>query len=252
MGKAERIKLTQKAIEQHCRPAPDGRQRIVWDSELAGFGLRVGRTARAFIYQRDLPGGRTRRMTIGRYPVWSVDKARARARELAVLIDQGRDPNAEKRARAARGITLAQARDAHVARLRAKNGSPRSIDGLVQTIDRHLKAWLNRPLAELTRQEVRRRHEYLAEHHGKYAANHVMRALRAVYNTALSEHDLPLPNPCIAVNWCRERRRQEPIPWDDLPAWYEKVQSLNPIRRDYNLTPLYTGLRATDCATIRL
>jgi len=246
------VKLTARVLNGPlCRPDPRGRQRIIWDTTLPGFGVRIGKKARAFCYQRDLPGGRTRRMTIGRVEVWALEKARAKAREFAVAIDQGRDPNAEKRARAARGITLAEARDAHVARIRAQGGSERTIKGLVWETDRHLKAWLKRPLKELTRQEVRRRHEYLAEHHGPYTANRTMRMLRATYNTALREHDLPLPNPCIAVNWCKERRRQEPIPWDDLPAWLEKVNALSPVRRDYYLTLLYSGLRATDCATIR-
>ena len=39
---------------------------------------------------------------------------------------------------------------------------------------------------------------------------YIMRYVRAIYNTALKEHDLPA-NPTVAVHWNKEERRQEPI-----------------------------------------
>src|SRR5690606_11949931 len=96
-----------------------------------------------------------------------------------------------------------------------------------------------------------RRHERITKGAGPYVANRTLRGFRAIYNTALREHDLPTPNPTIAVHWNRERRRQEPVAWDDLPSWHERVLALSPTRRDYNLLVLFTGLRATDAATIR-
>jgi integrase len=246
-----RLKLTKASIEERCKPDPSGAARIVWDRDVPGFGLRVGKTARAFIYQRDMRGGRTRRVTIGRYPTWTPEEARKEARALAVRMDRGEDPNATRRALAARGVTLAQGRQAHLARLRAKGGSERTVEMLMDEVDRHLGDWLARPLSEITRQETRRRHERITNKSGPYVANRVMRAFRAIYNTCLREHDLPTPNPCIAVNFNKERRRQEPVAWEDLPAWNEKVLALSPVRRDYQLFVLYTGLRATDAATIR-
>lgn len=248
---SKKLKLTKAVIEQKCQPDPSAPTRIVWDRDVPGFGLRVGRSASAFIYQRDLRGGRTRRVTIGRYPTWSPELARKEARSLAVRMDRGEDPNATRKAQAARGVTLAQGRQAHLARLRAKGGSERTVEMLHDEVNRHLGDWLARPLAELSRQEVRRRHERITQNAGPYAANRAMRCLRAIYNTCLREHDLPMPNPCIAVNYNKERRRQEPVPWENLPAWHAKVLALSPVRRDYNLTLLYTGLRSRDCATIQ-
>jgi integrase len=85
---------------------------------------------------------------------------------------------------------------------------------------------------------------------GPYVANRVMRHLRAVWNTALKENDLPA-NPTIAVHWNKEERRQEPIPWGKLPAWRRALDGLTEIRRDYNLVVILTGLRRMDAATIR-
>jgi integrase len=90
-----------------------------------------------------------------------------------------------------------------------------------------------------------------------------MRHIRAAWNTALKEHDLPA-NPTIAVHWNREHRRQEPIAWAKLPAWLATVSKLEPvivdgkrvcercgIRGDYQLFMLFTGLRRMDAATVR-
>lgn len=90
-----------------------------------------------------------------------------------------------------------------------------------------------------------------------------MRHIRAAWNTALMEHDLPA-NPTIAVHWNKESRRQEPIAWANLPAWFATVNTLEPIlvngrrvgtrsgiRGDYQMLLLLTGLRRMDAATVR-
>ena len=58
-------------------------------------------------------------------------------------------------------------------------------------------------------------------------------------------------NPCIAVAWNEERRRQAPIAWAALPAGGEKIEALGAIRRDFLLVALTTGLRSADAASIR-
>lgn len=251
MGAEKRLKLTNTSVDQRCRRPADRRQVIYWDTELRGFGVRVGQATKTYIVQRDLPGGRTRRVTIGRHGPWTAEQARKHARELVVKMDKGEDPNAAKRAAAARGVTLATAMALHVQRLRAKKASPRTIEGLEYETRRYLADWLGRPLAEISKTDCRKRHERITRDAGPYAANRALRSLRAIYNTAVREHDLPLPPPTIACNWNKQRRRQEPVPWEDLPAWHDRVMALSPVRRDYNLTLLLTGLRATDCATIR-
>ena len=61
-----KIKLTQKAVDKLKAPTPSAAPVLVWDTGLKGFGLLIsGKTAtRTYIAQRDLPGGRTRRVSI--------------------------------------------------------------------------------------------------------------------------------------------------------------------------------------------
>lgn len=66
-----------------------------------GFGLRVTQAGgRAFILQYTVEG-RQRRKTIGDYPTWTLEAARAEARELVQRIAKGNDPLEEKRRRRA-------------------------------------------------------------------------------------------------------------------------------------------------------
>ena len=59
-----RQKLTQKVVDRLPAPDPSGRQVLHWDTELKGLGVLCSgtTTARSFIVQRDLVGGRTRRL----------------------------------------------------------------------------------------------------------------------------------------------------------------------------------------------
>ncbi|MBI1382571.1 MAG: DUF4102 domain-containing protein [Planctomycetaceae bacterium] len=249
-----RLKFTEHSVEKAPLP-PDGKPSILhWDDTFAGFGLRVGSSgARSFIVQKDI-NGRTRRVTIGKWPTWRVGQARERARELLVSMDKGIDPAEEKRKEAARGVTLDEAINFHQAAMRAKECAPLSIENCRVEITRHLGDWLSRPLSSISRDEVIRRHERVSER-GKYSANRVLRLFRTVYNTAARRFpELPETAPTVALTgrWNKERRRQEPIPWARLGEWARAVDSIaNHVRRDLNWFILFTGLRATDAKTVR-
>jgi integrase len=94
------MKLTDRTVATLTAPAQG--TRIVWDSEVRGFGVRITQAGvKAFIlnyrFQR-----RERRYTIGKVPAWNVLRARDKASELRRAIDAGTDPmmvrNAERSA----------------------------------------------------------------------------------------------------------------------------------------------------------
>jgi integrase len=96
-------KLNERLIKAIEPPPTDAT--TVWDSEITGFGVRVfaptGRRpqgARSFFINYRIDG-RERRFTIGSFPEWSVEAARAEAKELRRRIDRGEDPASEKRER---------------------------------------------------------------------------------------------------------------------------------------------------------
>lgn len=160
-------------------------------------------------------------------------------------------------------LPVSDAFDLHVSRMRADRASALSIATITRERDKYLANWMNRPLEKIERSHCRELHEQLSKQNGPYLANRVMLHIRAAWNTALKEHDLPA-NPTIAVHWNEESQRQEPIPWANLPAWLETVNSVEPIvvsgsasargpgtRGDYRMFLLLTGLRRMDRATVR-
>ena len=95
------VKLTKEIVESE--PAPDTGATLLFDTEVKGFGVRVfaatnrhPKGARSFFLNYRV-GGTERRYKIGRYPEWSVPKARAEAKDLRQRVDRGEDPAQEKR-----------------------------------------------------------------------------------------------------------------------------------------------------------
>src|SRR5262252_1323300 len=100
-------KLTADRIDNE--PAPEMGAKTLWDTGdddcIKGFGIRIFAPtkrhpvgARSFFLNYRFEGTE-RRYTIGDYPTWTVKAARAEAKELRKLVDQGHDPTTEKRER---------------------------------------------------------------------------------------------------------------------------------------------------------
>ena len=86
-------KITKKAVDAAI---PNGRDYVIWDSELPGFGLRVFASGkRSYVLQyRSL--GRSRRYTIGLHGVWTPESARLEAKAQLGRIARGDNPAEEK------------------------------------------------------------------------------------------------------------------------------------------------------------
>src|SRR5689334_21198219 len=63
-GKMPRLKLDEASVRAAVLSAGK-RQALHWDTKTPGLGLLVGPAVKTFVYQRDLPGGLTRRLTLG-------------------------------------------------------------------------------------------------------------------------------------------------------------------------------------------
>lgn len=254
--------ITERWLESY--QLPEGAKRVqIWDARLPGFGVIIGPARRSFVvraYRRGGKGARALR-TLGH---WASGRARSSSEAIragtmtvaaarsAAIVAIGEVREAPAPTAAPTRTTLAQAAAVHVDRMRARDSSPRSVQTLESEVSKHLAAWLDRPLREITRTETRELHETVTESCGPYVANRTMRHLRAIWNSAKREHDMGgVDCPVVAVNWNKERRRQEPVPWTSLPAWRKAVDAISPVRRDYQLLVLLTGLRAMDAATIR-
>lgn len=249
-------KLTKAAVERIEAPDPSGKQMIHWDAELRGFGVLASgtTTAKSYIAQRRLPDGRSRRVTVGAVGEFEkVEDARRKAGSLLAGLREGKDPKAERRKAAARDRTLRAWVDLYLAS--RKSLSPRSIEEYKRSVARHLDAWLDRPLREITPDMVEERHAAIGKGAGPAAANSAMRALRAVWNFALDRDGSLAANPVRRLKgdgWFPTPPRTRSVRADQLAAFYKAVDELpNRTAGDYLKVLLFTGLRRREAAGLR-
>ena len=257
------IRLTEKSIAKMKAPDPSGRQVLHWDTELRGFAVLCSgvSNARTYIAQRDLPDGRTRRVTVGAVNELALEKARVRAADMLDDLRRGNDPKKKK----AVDATLRETLEAYLAARKALR--PATIKAYRTGVEGYLANWLDLPLREVTSEMVENRHRAIAAEIGKgerYAgtttANCAMRAFRVLWNfeadRIVDKPDKPAlpPNPVrrLKKQWYPEPPRERIVKAEELPRFYAAVCALpNPIARDHILLMLFTGMRLIESASLR-
>lgn len=210
-----------------------------WDTEVKGFVLFVGKRSKTWYFQKDV-GGKTKRVLIGRHPAISATSARQTA--LGFALEMGRGAGKVIQIGAPR---LEAAIEDYLARPRLRSDQHK--DGGRSQFELHIPDWTRLPLDEITKAMVVQRHASMSD--TPSAANHLFRALRAVWNHARRVYDLP-QSPTAAIEWFEEPPNGEVI--EDLHAWRQVVEGLdNPIHTAFYRLILFTGLRKTEALTLR-
>lgn len=257
------LPYAQRYPEGHRR-AGKVEQKIYWDSRLPGFGLVVGLNSKTFIAQRDV-NGKSTKVIIDKFGIIKPDDARERAKELLVDMGKGVNPNKEKRNARAKGITLREAVEAY--KTSRKTLSERTKTDITNLFNRYLASWLDKPLAEITKEMVARRHIQIVEERkanprypsskatGTSTSNTTMRWLRTIYKHALAVNDSLPPNPVALLSttraWYPDNKRTGHIKPADLKKWIAAILKVpNDVQRDYALLVLFTGLRRIEAATL--
>ncbi len=252
-----RIKLTKRAVDRLQAPDPSGKQELHWDTELKGFAVLCSgvTNAKTYIAQRDLPDGRTRRVTVAAVKELDLEEARGAAAGVLLDLRRGIDPKARPRGAA----TLDETLEGYLAA--RKNLSEKSRTDYRAAVSGHLTAWLDLPLRGITPGMVEERHRGIAKevaaggrYTGHATANGVMRVFGVLWNHAAERApDLPT-NPVrrLRRQWFPVERRVRHVAAKDLPAFYQAVTALpNPVHRDYLLLLLFTGLRRREAARLK-
>lgn len=278
------LKLTAEIIKALEVPAYGEsfktRQVIYRDTEQPGLGVRVtSGGARVYVVNAS-HGGRDIRVKLARCTDLTLTQARQRARQISGDIAKGVNPNVERRADRARGVTLSEAFKAFIAtRKAARRLAPRTeydyrrivygarnADGSAK-LNGYLSPWQARPLAEISPEQIARRHAELLERSGAQA-NYAMRLLSAVFNFAGAHYRVagaPLftANPVKILSdtkaWMRLERRSSVVQVHQLRAWFKAVRELESpannhlagVVRDWLQLLILTGLRAGESARLK-
>ena len=213
------MRLTEKTIKELVPPAKGNR--ITYDDEVPGFGIRVTRLgARAFVLNYVVEG-RERRLTIGAWPVWSATGARRRAKELRIRIDQGEDPLGESQGRR-QEPTFAEVATEYLENHAAKKKSGHA-DKLY--LDRDvLPSWGHLKAGDIRRRDVIRLVEAKAKA-TPIAGNRLLGIIRKLFGWAV-ERDLLATNPCLGVRApARENRGDRVLSEDEIYRVWQALDS---------------------------
>ena len=180
------MKLTQKTIA--ALALPEGKtETIVFDEDLAGFGVRVraGGT-RSWIYQYKI-GNQNRRITLGSLAALTPARARETAGDLHAAVRLGRDPAGEKtegRARAAE--TMGAVAQSYLT-YQSGHLRPRSYVEVERHLLRYCKPLHGLQLAKIDRRTVAARISDVASNSGAATANRVRASLVGIFSWAMRQ-----------------------------------------------------------------
>jgi integrase len=225
------VRLTKRLVDS-LRPKQS--DAFCWDSEVSGFGLRIKPSGRkSFCIQYRTAKGRTsKRLTIGPYGTYTVEKARERARHLLQAVREGRDP-AHERDADAHAPTVAELAARYLDEHARPKKKPGSIEADERNLNNHvLPALRQLPVAEVTRADIMRlRHQMRA---APGACNRTLALLSKMFN--LAELWALRPdgsNPCRHVERYPEKRLERFLANEELKrladalAKAERTQSIS-------------------------
>jgi integrase len=238
--------------------APPDKRREVPDGKIAGLYLVCQPSGARSWAVRYRVNGLPRKLTIGSYPAIDLATARRRAQEAVGDVAGGNDPAARKRA--AREARKAEQStndrvEAIVALFVQKYLKKKVGPGWAKESERLLRVEIvpelgKRKLGEITRADVRRLLDDIAEH-APIAANRTLDAFRKLCNWAVSQ-ELIAASPCAGVEAPSAERSRDRVLSDDEVrlAWcaFERVGW--PFGRIAQLL-LLTGARRSEVAGMR-
>lgn len=257
-----KLKLTKTVVKN--LPLTDSGQRFYYDTDLKGFGIRVGRSKKTYFAEKRV-NRRTCRTSIGEHGLMTCEQARKKAYTTLGRMADGENTNQAELGKQGQRVTLAQSLTEYLEHRDLQLSTQRHYRGAVY---KALGDWANRPLVEITGELVVQRHKKLTQENGPYYANHAMRVLRATWNFAAETFDPDgetrlQRNPVQRLSrlklWHKAKRRQTIIKPHQLPGWFASVNELASTRitenaetvRDYMVFLLFTGLRRNEAAHLK-
>jgi integrase len=193
------------AVIKRLKPPAKGNH-ITYD-EVAGFGIRITAAGhRAFILNYRTRSGRERRFTIGGWPDWNATDARAQARRLKRLIDEGGDPLADLEAER-EAPTVADLCDRfekeHLPRMRPSSAADykRMIANHIRPALKHLK------VADVAYADIDKLHHKITARGHLHRANRTIAVLSKMFSLAMRWAMRP-DNPCKHIERNQETKRK--------------------------------------------
>lgn len=249
---ADRVKLTKDRVNKMMverQSIGETEQRDVYDSELKGFLVRLGKTKAVYCVAKRC-NGRMTRVVIGDHGVFLPDhndpklSARKRAASIIADMEAGINPNEEKKNRREQGLTISEALENYfLDNPRLKQNTVKIYRGLLHN---HASEWLSKPVKSITPEMVLKKHTDISRKGFPESANKFVRTVRAVFYANKSL--LPENPACIPrKKWNPSERRTGVVQAHQLFDWYCALTDYsNQDLADYLMLLILTGLRRSE------
>jgi integrase len=205
-------KLTKRAIDALTT---EGSDYFVWDSHIAGFGVRVMPSGAKTYQAQYRKGGRTRRVSLGRHGKITVDEARRMAKDVMGQVAMGENP-AEEIALDRRAPTVAALCDRFFREHAEERCKPTTQKEYRRALDLFIKPEIGSfKVVDVERKDIAALHH---KHRGTpYQANRTMQVLSKMFNMAEIWGLRPDgSNPCRHVPKYREQKRERYLSQHEL------------------------------------
>lgn len=235
---------------------PEATDYFVWDSQIAGFGVRIMPSGSKSYQAQYRKGGRTRRVSLGRHGKITVDEARRLAKDIMGQVAMGENP-AEEIALERRAPTVAALCD----RFYQQHVEERCKVTTQKEYRRALDLFIKPKIGGFKVIDVQRK-DIAALHHAArdtpYQANRTLQVLSKMFNMAeVWGLRADGSNPCRHVPKYREVKRERYLSPDELQRL---GQVLAEVERDGSETVhvvaafrllILTGCRLGEIQTLR-
>lgn len=208
--------LTKRAVDA---AKPGEKQTYVWDAELKGFGLLVTTSGvKSFVLQYRTAGGRSRRLTLGRYGPLTPDEARKMAGDALALVRRGKDPLAERQA-LKKAATVRELMARYLSDHVRKHNALRTQAEVCRMVEKFILPKLGAlKVTDVTRQDVAKLHRALSS--TPRQANHVLSVLSKAFSLAEVWGMRPeQSNPVRLIKRYKEAERERFLSLDELAGW---------------------------------
>ena len=239
-------------------PYPEKGQVFYWDSDLQGFGMYVGMESKTWFVEKRI-NNKTKRVALGKYPALTAEQARSDAMIQINKMASGIDPVKEKKEKTIKAVTLGEVFTVFLDSRHLKPKTVRDYKGVMSNI---YPDWQKRPITDISRDAVERRHKKIGLERGEAYANLGSRTLRSVLNYASAKYETVkglsiLPeNPVNRISqtrsWFKVGRRTGHLKSHQLAVWFDAVLNIdNTTIRDYLIFVLLTGCRKDESAKLQ-
>lgn len=250
MGQRE-FNFTKAALDALQLPEA-GKRAVYHDKKTTGLQVRVSGTgAKTFCVYRRIKGGQPERVTLGRYPEMTIERARGEAAKVNAEIENGASPAKVKRAHRDEP-TFGDVFDLFIPGKRKRDGRPlseRTKKDYQDSLRIHLSKIKNTKLSQIARDDVKRLHAS-ATKKSPASANRALAIVSSVFNYAIDELGVyGGSNPAAKIKKNFEAPRDRFAQKDELPRLIAAMAE-DPLG-DFFLLALLTGARRSNLQAMR-